>query len=435
MLPLLMRRVLLACAILAAWPAPTLCSTEFALLVDDRDALAARAAMISEAQQEICLATFSIDSGFVPTAILSLLRERAQAGVRVRVLLDGLMTEITTDMERYLTQGGVEIGIYHPLLSRHPAWLNRRLHAKLIVVDRQMMVLGSRNLNDTHFGLEEPNFVDYDAMLAGSLCEHAAAYFDALWDSPDVRPVRECLTIHRKRSCELGGTGLRSPEAAAAAALARLNENFRSQSPAWLALPVIDIAPSEVGLLHDSDTAKSEQRMTKTIIDMIDRAEHSVAIESPYPAFSDNFLNCLLRAARRGVNVTLITNSLKSTDQVVVYAAYQRQKARLLKSGVKLFEFPGPDSLHGKGILIDDRLAMLGSYNFDARSERLNLELCLLTTNPQAIDAIKQLMCKHQNFASPVDRRQLKESPNAELSRRLQLRSAQLIAPLLRPSL
>lgn len=435
MTPQSLRRYLLTCSVMMACSADLARGNEFALLIDDCDALAARVAVMLKAEQEICLATFSIDSSFAPTAILSLLRERAQAGVRVRVLLDGLMTEISTDMERYLTEGGVEIGIFHPLLSGHPAWLNRRLHSKLIVIDRQVMVLGSRNLNDTHFGLEEPNFVDYDAMVAGSICGQAADYFDALWDSPDVRPVRECFSVHRQRSCELAGTGLRSPQTAAAQSLSRLHQQVAKRLDERPPLATIDIDAQELCLLHDNDTAKSEQTMAATVMEMIDKAERSVIIESPYPAFSNRFLDCLLHAADREVKVTLITNSLNSTNEIIVYAAYQRQKDRLLRSGVNLYEFPGPARLHAKAMIVDDRLAMLGSYNFDARAERLNLELCLLTSNPQAIATIQQIMCEHQLFSTRIDRRQLNASPNAELSRRLRLRSAQLIAPLLRRSL
>ncbi len=391
--------------------------------------------MIRDAQHEICLATYSIDSSFVSTAILAHLRERAQAGVRVRVIVDGLRSKLSTDMERYLTEGGVELGIYHPLLSGHPTWLNHRMHSKLIIVDRNVIVVGSRNLNDAHFGLDDRNFIDYDAMLCGAICHQANNYFDSLWASSDVRPVRECIAIHRNRSCELRGTDARTPEAAAAEAISRFQYGVESTDGLHSPIPILQIEAHEMCLLHDPDAAKSERSMADTIVELINSSQHSVVIESPYPAFSDSFIEALQHAVERGVAVTLLTNSLASTDQVVVYAAYQWQKSRLLRSGVRLYEFPGPDRLHAKGMLVDNRIAMLGSYNFDARSEELNLELCVLTNNVAAVASIHDIMCNHQNMAVKIDQHQLSASPTAKISRRLQLRSAQVITPILRPAL
>lgn len=400
---------------------------EFAMLVDDRAALEARVGMIQNAQQEICLATFSLDSSYIPTVILTELLHKAQVGVRVRVIVDGLAAKFSSDVERFLTKGGVEIGIYHPLLTGHPSWLNRRLHSKLIVVDRSVMVIGSRNLKDAHFGLEKANFIDYDAIVSGPVCCVGQNYFETLWHSSDVRPIDECITVHRQ--------DINTATETHAKALERFEYGVESESCSHETTRVIGIETNEVCLLTDQETSKSERSMAETVGELINTAQRSVVIETPYPAFSESFIKTLLSAVARGVSVTLITNSLSNTDQVMVYAAYQSQKARLLRSGIQLFEFPGPDRLHAKGMLIDQRLAMIGSYNFDARSELLNLELCLLTTNADAVAAIEHIIGHHQTQAARIDPSQSSTSPNAAWTRRLQLRSAQLVAPLLRPSL
>jgi cardiolipin synthase C len=406
--------------------APTVLADEFSLLVNDKDALHARVVMIRNAKQEICLTTFSIDPGFVPTAILEQIRERAKAGVRVRIIIDGLRSELTPNIERYLTEGGIEIGVYHPVLTTNPSWINRRLHSKLLVVDGTMMIIGSRNKSDSHFGLKPDSFIDYDAMISGPFCCEAQKYFDDLWNSNDVRPVRQGVVYRRSEG---------KPEEFCTSLHKRFEQRYEGQDSQYMPIPILNVDPSEMCLVHDKDAAKSDRSMADAIDQLIDSSAHSVVIETPYPAFTDKFVETLRRTRERGVSVTLITNSFSTTNLMVVYAAYHRHKQKLMRCGVQIYEFSSPGVLHAKGMLIDNRIAMLGSYNFDARSENLNLELCLLTTNPQAVASIEGILCDHQSRSTRVDRPDVNAIPQIDFAGKVKLRSAQLIAPLLRPCL
>jgi phosphatidylserine/phosphatidylglycerophosphate/cardiolipin synthase-like enzyme len=197
------------------------------------------------------------------------------------------------------------------------------------------------------------------------------------------------------------------------------------------------LLPQQVCVLHDDlgVTARAGT-ISKKIDQIIDAAQQSIVIETPYPAFSNEFFGRLRAAVNRGVMVTLITNSLRSTNQVEVFAAYQNQKSRLLQMGVQIYEYRGPDHLHAKAMIVDDRLAMLGSYNFDARSERLNLELCLLTHNPTAVMLIREAIGFHQCQTKAICTVSESDTLNdASLMRRLRMRTAQFIVPLLRPAL
>jgi putative cardiolipin synthase len=443
---------------------------EIALLANDSDALRARIEMIDQAKEEICFACYEVDSSDISIAFLALLRDKARQGVKVRVLIDGFVSRLSLPTQQHLAANGVEIRVFHPLFKGGPEWLNRRMHSKLLLVDRHIMVVGSRNLSSRNYGLDEGAFVNCDAMMSGSVCQDAAKYFDWLWAAPDVLPIGDCVTTIEKPSDarkDRAGNKCRVPFAGnrpfgcfaqkvpdtyfpliaksrmwdiskvhAKEELARLVEKtFASDASCPQAAP-FSTHIDDACLLHDRDTNKSEGTLTSAVINLVDSAQASVMIESPYPAFSPQFMDALKRARARGVEVVLLTNSLRSTDQVIAYAAYQNQKAPLLNDGVKLYEFSGPKNLHTKGMVIDDRIAMMGSYNFDARSERLNLELCVVTHREDIAQLIKQSMLGRSRYAQRVDQHhQADVTGKATTQKKIHLRSSQLLAPLLRPML
>lgn len=430
---------------------------EFVLLNRNDVSYHARVELVRQAEHELRLACYAVDSGEVPRAILDLLCERAREGVNVRIIVDGLKSRLAGDLQAKLAAAGVEVRAFHPLFKGRPVWLNRRLHCKLLIGDRSTMIIGSRNLTDRHFGVEQPSFVDCDAWIAGETCHDAVAYFDWIWDSSHVYPLSECPTLHNDAIAVQAenGTCLQPidhdfalgsqvvawqtvtppPSDARSPAFARLHCPSCSHEASWQT--AAQVHPQELQLLHDRDLSKSCGYMANRVIAMIDAAQKSILIESPYPAFSREFRQALERAAERRVEITLLTNSLNSTDQVLVYGAFQNQQARLLRHGVELFEFEGPHHLHAKCLVIDGCLAMLGSYNFDPRSERLNLELCIVTSNVHAVAMIRQASLERLRGAHRVQRPHQVADPadRPTVSRRLHMRSAQLVAPFIRPAL
>ena len=161
--------------------------------------------------------------------------------------------------------------------------------------------------------------------------------------------------------------------------------------------------------------------MQDQIIGIIDGAKSCMTIETPYPVFSYATLTALRRARDRGVDVVLLTNSLRSTDRVAVYSAYHNDKAKLLRMGVRIYEFDDVDHLHAKTLIVDERLALVGSHNFDSRSDHFNLELCICIADPYAVSSVKQ------SFTQRLARGKLIESPldvvdgAGQEARRLQL--------------
>ena len=97
----------------------------------------------------------------------------------------------------------------------------------------------------------------------------------------------------------------------------------------------------------------------------------SLEIESPYLVPSKAFLKGLEDLLRRGVDVRILTNSLNSTDNLLAQAGYVGKKEKLVRMGVDVWEFRGPESMHAKSAVIDDTTAIVGTFNLDPRSEYL----------------------------------------------------------------
>ncbi len=386
------------------------------ILQDDQEAFQARIDLIQQASTEICVACYAVDTGEVPIAVLELLRQASQRGVKVRLLVDGLMSRLPTAFERYLCLHGVQTRVYHGTRHGKPMWLNRRLHDKLLIVDSHHLIIGSRNLRNDHFGLDKDNYIDCDAYLFGEIANESQAYFNRLWSSADVQAPtdrdsigRDLLSLRlKKKACWA--------EAWRAANCPSHYQSLLDQSVDRMVCRLgvqLDTGndwsagamhPAETRLLHDCRSDKPSRQMQRGIIRLINSARSTLVIESPYPAFTKQLRDAITRASDRGVRVSILTNSLKSSDQLSVFAAYQNDKRRLLRHGVSLYEYDGEGCLHAKSMLIDNRVAMLGSYNFDSRSDIFNLEICVVACGETVAAALKQSinarMCKSRRIAS-----------------------------------
>src|SRR6185503_18767245 len=138
---------------------------------------------------------------------------------------------------------------------------------------------------------------------------------------------------------------------------------------------------------------------------LLDSARESVVVESPYLVPTRALRAGLRRALGRGVRIRILTNSLAATDNLWPQAGYVGDKAQLVKSGVELWEYQGPECLHAKDAVIDGETVIVGSYNLDPRSQRLNRELALVVTNREVAAELRARMDRHLERAVRIDAR------------------------------
>jgi putative cardiolipin synthase len=347
----------------------------------------------------------------------------ADRGVQVRLLLDDVYA---LGHERRLSaldaHPNIEVRLFNGTTWRRfgrwgylleiafGGWhLNRRMHNKNWIADGRLAVVGGRNIGNEYFGLDNDgdiNFRDLDLVLAGAPAAGACDVFTRYWESKLARPAAHLSAASEARG---GLAALRRDLEEAARApetpglLAPLAEHPARRIRRGLtlvgegAVRVVADAPEKAKRgLGARKRARAAGGIAAEIADLLREAKREVRLISPYFVPGQAGLELLLGLVRRGVQVSVVTNSLAATDVVAVHGGFMRYRRPLLRAGVAIHELkPGPAeegasmfgsrggaALHTKAAVVDGLRAFVGSFNLDPRSAALNTEMGAFVQNP-----------------------------------------------------
>ncbi len=401
------------------------------LLEQGSDALAMRIHLIRSARERIELMNYIFHDDESGQLLLAELIDAARRGVSVRVLVDSLFSlddiELLAGLE--LLDAGIEIRFYNPIFGRASLGdlafssaviccfrqLNNRLHHKLLAVDGRHGMVGGRNSADRYFDLDtRMNFLDMEVVVSGGVVAEMSADFDRFWrhtTSLPTRHARDVAAVIEKRPPE---SIMLERDNRAAYAIDMVD------NPRWLP-ELLSTAGFPVGAVRyfsdppDKTWHRESEVSTRALHELIAGARERVLIQTPYFVLSRDFER-LLADLDDSVEIVVSSNSLASTDAWPVYAISRRQRYRMINGlGVRLHEAkpfpadierfnrryeqlvidralgitspmridppsatpdrPGPRiSVHGKILVIDNRIAVVTSHNFDPRSELFNTE-------------------------------------------------------------
>jgi putative cardiolipin synthase len=390
------------------------------LLTNSIDALLARLALADHAKHSIDLQYYIFHGDATGKLLAQHLLAAADRGVRVRVLLDDLH-EGPRDAVLHALDGhpNIEIRVFNPFYERASSkWdlgkqfigdfsrLNRRMHNKAFIVDGAAAVVGGRNIGDEYFDASgDVNFRDLDVLLIGPVVAEVSHVFDAYWNSgpsmpieafkhPDVAP----LEIEHVRKALAENAGQVRQTQYGAGVLTEVEEvRARGVTPhAWAWGPATFLADDPDKVTPDVDT--KELHLAPRVRAWLDGAQHRIVLISPYFVPGDKGVAYLVAKRAQNIEVSVLTNSLASTDADAVYAAYAAYRPKLLAAGVNLYELKpnavrgkkaqhligstqSSSSLHSKVIVVDDDKAFIGSMNLDPRSLSLNTEDGVIVTS------------------------------------------------------
>jgi putative cardiolipin synthase len=340
--------------------------------------------------------------------------------VRVRLLLDDNNTSgLDSTLAALDAHPNIEVRVFNPfvrgrlrlpqLIGRFTE-LNHRMHNKMFIVDGQAAVVGGRNLTDDYFGMGRAlDFRDFDLLAIGAVVPPAEAAFDRYWNSEWAYPI----TVLRKAASpeELRRARARfeahvtSDRAAFPYALPR----DAADALAWLERFAgrVTWAPAEIVYDDPSLMAKPLHAQVtvvgRRVIALAEQAQHEIVGENAYLVPHED-LRTLRAALARGVKVQLLTNSLATTDVVLVNAAYSKSRPALAELGVALYEMkpyavsrelyvarPASQAhlaLHGKAAVFDRAIVFLGSFNLDPRSMYLDTEAVFVVHSAALADEV-----------------------------------------------
>lgn len=387
---------------------------------DARLDLAARAAATIDAQY------FLIKPDRAGAAFTGALLRAADRGVRVRLLIDDVLTTVD-DYQLSLLNAHprVEVRLFNPVSRQGIGALNfladfgranRRMHNKSFTVDRQVSIVGGRNIADEYFEMNpEVDFLDYDVIAFGGLIEEIGDSFDQFWNSDLSVPMEafneqisaDDLNDFRREADEWRRAHPQADKdhAVDQGVVAQL---LNGEIRPWFAeARVISDHPAK--LLNP--ISPDFQRVANTLGDLIDAAEEEVIVYSPYFIPFDGIDQYLIDTQARGVNVYIFTNSLAATNHVAAHPHYARYRKRLLEAGVTLFEISangnvregGKTTLHAKAILVDSRWLFAGSLNVDPRSIDINTEMGIILDAPELSAHVAAAVARDVEYAYRVE--------------------------------
>jgi cardiolipin synthase len=322
---------------------------------------------IGAAQQNVHFETFLWKDGVLGQRMADALSERARAGVKVRVLLDATGSKGVGKAARMqMKDAGCKLVFFHEKKLRNIGVMNERDHRKLAVIDGREAFVGGHCVVDEWLGNAEDgkHYADLSVHLHGPIVHSVQAAFSENWGGqtgelfvgkdvfPELAPAGD-VTIHAAYA---------KPEGSAPA----------------------------VKILHHTVICLAQKR---------------IWIQNPYFIPEPEAIDAFGAAVKRGVDVRVMMPSTSGSDNPMVQHAGHRNFEKLLKCGVRLFEYPHT-LLHQKVMTVDGVWSAIGSSNFDDRSFDTNDEITLGIKDAALTQQLDAVFEKYVQRCEEIDLKQ-----------------------------
>lgn len=308
------------------------------LLIDGPASFALRDSAMANAKESINMLTWAVLDDKTGQELADLLIDKAKEGVKVRLIVDGQVSHRVGYKEnvKRMQENGVSVVRWY-----NPKATFMGQHRKILIVDESLTIMGGMNPGDTysHKAGEAKNFWrDTDVAIEGETAEQTQRLFTTLWnkqiDDQDLA-LKKIVKVKKQVSSKVDGRAM-----------------------------IIEHQPTNVDDQHEILLATMKT---------IRGAEKTVDIENAYVIVFPALLNEIKAAVDRGVRVRVLTNSMDSVDEPVVALPITRSAKKLADIGAEVYLRKG-STLHSKFMIVDQRLFLIGSYNYHPRSEKMEGE-------------------------------------------------------------
>ncbi len=381
--------------------------TERVLSIDDnRDAVLWRIRAIESAQEEIIFSSFDFRDDDTGQVLMAALYGAAERGVHVRIIVDGYMTGL--DMIRsdrfkaLVSHPNVEAKFYNPVNLLTPWTFTFRMHDKYVIIDEQMYILGGRNSDDVSLSDSARVFNDDRDLLVyetdpgnpDTSLAQLEAYFTSVWNLSSSEEASYRVTA---KVTEAGEDLKEKYE--------NLDEAYPEaftdvpQEEDYLALTT---GTNQITLLHNTQEPSVREPVLWYQITQLMMDRENVIIESPYVICNKAMYQGLAEVCESTSEVAIMTNAKEIGNNICGNADYLNEKKNILETGVTIYEFLGDHYRHTKTVLIDDRLSIVGSFNWDMRSAYLDTELMLVVDSEAFNEELRTKALEHQEQSRKV---------------------------------
>lgn len=309
---------------------------------------------LERAAHFIFLEYFIIEEGYMFDTMVEILARKAAEGVDVRVIYDdiGCINTLPPKYNKKLESMGIKCAVFNPFRPIMSVVMNNRDHRKIFVVDGKVGFTGGINLADEYIN-EKSRFgywKDTGVRLDGEAVWNLTAMFLTAWSY-----------VNHSR------------------------EDYKEYMPQiyQTELPETDGYVQPYG-----DSPLDHETVGENIyLNMINDAENYVYIFTPYLIIDNEMLVSLCNAAKRGVDVRIVTPGIP--DKKLIFLLTQSHYEPLLRAGVKIYQYT-PGFIHAKSFLCDDKVGTVGSINLDYRSLYLHFECGVFMYKTKALEQLKK---------------------------------------------
>ncbi|TCT16060.1 cardiolipin synthase [Natranaerovirga pectinivora] len=309
---------------------------------------------LEKAERFIFLQYFIIEEGKMWDGILNILTKKVAEGVDVRLIYDdvGSLFVLPNDFSQKMERIGIKCMAFNKVRPILSVILNNRDHRKILIIDGHTAFNGGINLADEYINekLKFGHWKDTGVRLKGEGVWSFTLMFLEMWNA--FKKSNDVL------------------------------ENFKP--------PIKNIQSNEdIGYVQPfSDSPFNNEAIGENIyIELLSQAKRYVYIFTPYLIIDNEMKSALCMAAKRGVDVRIVTPGIP--DKKIVFRLTRSNYLPLLKAGVKIYEYT-PGFIHGKSYVCDDELGVVGTINMDYRSLYLHFECgTFLYKTPSIMDLKK----------------------------------------------
>ena len=319
---------------------------------------------LAAAQKNIHFETFLWKDGELARKVAAVLLDRVRAGVKVRLMLDGIGgRHIGKEVLQQLRDAGCKVRFFHKRSLRNLGVINNRDHRKIVVIDGHEAFVGGHCIVDDWLGDAEDHTHNADVSLwvHGPIVHSLQSTFAENW---------------------IGETG---ELFVGDEVFPRIHRTGDTVIHAVFAKP--EGSPPAVKVLHHVALCLAKKR---------------IWIQNPYFIPEPDAIDALGKAVQRGVDVRVLMPSASGSDNPIVQYAGRRNYEKLLRSGVQLFEYPHT-LLHQKVMTIDGAWSAIGSSNFDDRSFETNDEITLAVCDEDLATRLDAIWEKYAARARQIE--------------------------------
>lgn len=288
---------------------------------------------LSKAEKFIFMEYHAIEDEEAWQRIQTVLEDRVKAGVEVRIFYDdmGSIWFVNMDFATKLKSLGIKCRVFNPILPGLNMFLNNRDHRKITVIDGKVAYTGGYNLANEYFNITHPYGIwkDTGIRMEGDAVKSMTVAFLEMWNAAGNVKSKELV-----------------PEKYV------IHYAYKAQQRGYVQ-PYAD-SPLD-----------GEQVGEEVYISMANKAEKYCWFITPYLIITDEMTHALTLAAKRGVDVRIITPGIP--DKKMVYSVTRSFYHNLVKHGVRIYEWT-PGFCHAKMSVADDKMATCGTINLDYRS-------------------------------------------------------------------